>query len=140
MPEAVADLLHTRTLYSSRPVINATGVLLHTNLGRAPLSEVALNHVLETGQDCCNLELDLETGSRSRRDAHAETLALRILGDAVTGHADNCAAATFLALNSLADKGEVIVSRGELVEISLGRSACTALSGRYQAAGSGFKL
>jgi L-seryl-tRNA(Ser) seleniumtransferase len=131
LPEAVADLLHSRTLYSLRPVINATGVLLHTNLGRAPLSEAALNHVLEIGQDYCNLELDLETGSRSRRDAHAETLVLRVLVDAVTGHADvtekrgviivnNCAVATFLALNSLADKGEVIASRGELVEIGGG--------------------
>jgi L-seryl-tRNA(Ser) seleniumtransferase len=128
--EAVADLLHSRAQYSLRPVINATGVLLHTNLGRAPLSEAALHHVLEIGQDYCNLELDLEAGSRSRRDAHAETLVLRVLGDA-TSESDapdqrgviivnNCAAATFLALNSLAEKGEVIVSRGELVEIGGG--------------------
>ena len=54
--------------YSLRPVINATGVILHTNLGRAPLSDAALRHVVEVAQDYCNLEFDLETGLRSRRD------------------------------------------------------------------------
>jgi L-seryl-tRNA(Ser) seleniumtransferase len=115
---------------SLRPVINATGVILHTNLGRAPLSDAALHHVVDVAQDYCNLEFDLETGSRSRRDVHAESLVLRVLNESGTGAADlerhgviivnNCAAATVLALNSLADKSEVIVSRGELVEIGGG--------------------
>ena len=116
--------------YSLRPVINATGVILHTNLGRAPLSGGALRHVVEVAQDYCNLEFDLENGLRSRRDSHVESLVLRALGTASTPAADshrhgviivnNCAAATMLALNSLAEKSEVIVSRGELVEIGGG--------------------
>lgn len=126
LPEAIADQLASGKRYSLRPVINATGVILHTNLGRAPLSGAALRHLTEVAQDYCNLEIDLETGSRSRRDVHAESLVLRVLG----GDEDfdrygvvivnNCAAATFLALNSLAEKSEVIVSRGELVEIGGG--------------------
>ena len=118
-----AELCAPRS-YSLRPVINATGVILHTNLGRAPLSEAALDHIAEVARDYCNLELDLETGARSRRDAHAELLLLSALGvDADLYSAvivNNCAAATFLALNSLAEKQEVIVSRGELVEIGGG--------------------
>ena len=110
--------------YSLRPVINATGVILHTNLGRAPLSEAALEHIAETARDYCNLELDLETGARSRRDVHVESLLLRLLGLDSESHGvgivNNCAAATFLALNSIAEKREVIVSRGELVEIGGG--------------------
>jgi len=106
-------------------VINATGVILHTNLGRAPLSDAALDHIAEVAQDYCNLEFDLETGSRSRRDVHAESLVLDALGISDKERygvviANNCAAATFLALNSLADKQEVLVSRGELVEIGGG--------------------
>jgi L-seryl-tRNA(Ser) seleniumtransferase len=110
--------------YSLRPVINATGVILHTNLGRAPLSEAALEHITEVARDYCNLELDLETGSRSRRDVHAESLLLSVLGVDAESYGvlivNNCAAATFLALNSLAEKQDVIVSRGELVEIGGG--------------------
>ncbi len=121
--DRMADALSSPRNYSLRPVINATGVLLHTNLGRAPLSEAALDHIAEVAQDYCNLEFDLETGTRSRRDVHAESLLLRVLdvpasyGAAIV---NNCAAATFLALNSLADKQEVIVSRGELIEIGGG--------------------
>ena len=111
--------------YSLRPVINATGVLLHTNLGRAPLSESALAHIVEVAQDYCNLELDLDSGTRSRRDVHAEALLLHALHlqkpeDYRAVIVNNCAAATFLALNSLAEKQEVLVSRGELVEIGGG--------------------
>lgn len=130
LPETVADLLKSNGRYSLRPVINATGVILHTNLGRAPLSDAALNHVIEIGRDYCDLELDLETGLRSRRDVHAESLVLRVLSGAAAEIQEpgrqgviivnNCAAATFLALNSLAEKGEVVVSRGELVEIGGG--------------------
>ncbi|MGB6691959.1 MAG: L-seryl-tRNA(Sec) selenium transferase [Terracidiphilus sp.] len=128
LPDAIARLLASGVLYSLRPVINATGVILHTNLGRAPLSDAALSHMVDVAQDYCNLELDLETGSRSRRDVHAESLVLRVLNGNGSAERDrhgvlivnNCAAATFLALNSLAEKTEVIVSRGELVEIGGG--------------------
>ena len=68
----VADQLAQASRYSLRRVINATGVLLHTNLGRAPLSAAALAHILETACGYCNLEFDLDTGERSRRDVHAE--------------------------------------------------------------------
>jgi L-seryl-tRNA(Ser) seleniumtransferase len=123
----VAEEIARTSRYSLRRVINATGVVLHTNLGRAPLSPSALKHILETAGGYSNLELDLETGERSRRDVHAEELLLRVLrGDnreAASYSAlvvNNCAAATFLALNTLAEGGEVVVSRGELVEIGGG--------------------
>ena len=126
--EVVTEIARNRR-YSLRRVINATGVILHTNLGRAPLSASALEHIVETAAGYSNLEIDLETGERSRRDVHAEELLLRALG--MRGNditeapkaavvVNNCAAATFLALNSLAEGSEVIVSRGELVEIGGG--------------------
>jgi L-seryl-tRNA(Ser) seleniumtransferase len=130
LPEEIANRLTASARYSLRPVINATGVILHTNLGRAPLSGGALRHVVEVAQGYCNLEFDLENGMRSRRDFHVESLVLRALGTASAPALDsyrhgviivnNCAAATMLALNSLAEKSEVIVSRGELVEIGGG--------------------
>jgi L-seryl-tRNA(Ser) seleniumtransferase len=127
---AVAGEIEQSKRYSLRRVINATGVILHTNLGRAPLSVSALEHMVEIATGYSNLELDLETGERSRRDVHAEKLLLQLLR--VKTHTlvenstkavvvvNNCAAATFLALNSLAEGSEVIVSRGELVEIGGG--------------------
>ena len=130
---AVAGEIDREKRYSLRRVINATGVILHTNLGRAPLSVSALEHMVEIAAGYSNLELDLETGERSRRDVHAEELLLRLLSiktrsidedsEEPTKAAvvvNNCAAATFLALNSLAEGAEVIVSRGELVEIGGG--------------------
>jgi L-seryl-tRNA(Ser) seleniumtransferase len=130
---AVAGEIEREKRYSLRRVINATGVILHTNLGRAPLSASALEHVMEIAAGYSNLELDLETGERSRRDVHAEALLLRLLSiktravdedsaDSTKAAVvvNNCAAATFLALNSLAEGAEVIVSRGELVEIGGG--------------------
>jgi L-seryl-tRNA(Ser) seleniumtransferase len=130
---AVAREIEQNKQYSLRRVINATGVILHTNLGRAPLSVSAVEHMVEVATGYCNLELDLETGERSRRDVHAEKLLLQLLGiksrttdeDAADSTraavvVNNCAAATFLALNSLAEGAEVIVSRGELVEIGGG--------------------
>jgi L-seryl-tRNA(Ser) seleniumtransferase len=127
---AVAGEIDQNKRYSLRRVINATGVVLHTNLGRAPLSVSALEHMVDIATGYSNLELDLETGERSRRDVHAEKLLLQLLR--VKTHTidedstravvvvNNCAAATFLALNSLAEGTEVIVSRGELVEIGGG--------------------
>jgi L-seryl-tRNA(Ser) seleniumtransferase len=116
--------------YSLKRVINATGVVLHTNLGRSPLSQAALDHMVEVAKGYSNLEFDLESGERSRRDVHAESLLLRLL-DLNSGNlkgniarraivVNNCAAATFLALNSIAEGKEVVVSRGELVEIGGG--------------------
>ncbi len=123
----VAEQIAQVSRYSLRRVINATGVILHTNLGRAPLSASALSHILDTACGYSNLELDLETGERSRRDVHAQHLLLQVLQGQRTEITpqsalvvNNCAAATFLALNALAEGGEVIVSRGELVEIGGG--------------------
>ena len=118
----VAGQIAQGARYSLRRVINATGVILHTNLGRAPLSAAALAHIAETAGGYSNLELDLESGERSRRDVHAEELLLRVVTAQGAGAlvVNNCAAATFLALNTLAEGGEVIVSRGELVEIGGG--------------------
>ena len=128
LPSTIATEIRRNNAYSLRRVINATGVILHTNLGRAPLSRTALDHLWEVASEYSNLELDLQSGSRSRRDVHAESLLLRLLGVHEEVHGspygalvvNNCAAATFLVLNSLADGGEVIVSRGELVEIGGG--------------------
>ncbi len=123
--ELIANQISSPPVYSLRPVINATGVILHTNLGRAPLSQAALDRIAEVAGDYCNLEFDLQNGERSRRDVHVESVLLRALNisDAELYGAvvvNNCAAATFLALNALAEKQEVIVSRGELVEIGGG--------------------
>jgi L-seryl-tRNA(Ser) seleniumtransferase len=106
-----------------RPVINATGVILHTNLGRAPLAASALKHIGDASSGYSNLEFDVETGERGKRDVHVDRLFRKLL-DAHVGTAaistivvNNNAAAVLLALNTLAEGGEVIVSRGELVEI-----------------------
>src|SRR6202166_351479 len=133
--------------YSLRAVINATGVILHTNLGRAPLGDAVIEHIRETAANYSNLEFDLAAGERGKRDAHVERLFGKLLrgentftenaspgaaGLRPSGTAEaavstrvgiativvnNNAAAVLLALNTLADGGEVIVSRGELVEI-----------------------
>lgn len=130
LPSAVEDELRSSRCFSLRPVINATGVILHTNLGRAPLSKAALDHIVDVARGYSNLELDLKTGERSRRDDHVEPLILSLLAmrtgaaaSAVEYRAivvNNCAAAAFLALRSLAKGREVLVSRGELVEIGGG--------------------
>jgi L-seryl-tRNA(Ser) seleniumtransferase len=153
--------------HSLRPVINATGVILHTNLGRAPLAEAALSHIRETAGRFSNLEFDIEAGARGKRDIHVDRLFRSLLSEGTTHVAtaalrqaqgrlsavppepalsernepkgrspaeashsnhsnfhststivvNNNAAAVLLALNTLAEGGEVIVSRGELVEI-----------------------
>lgn len=137
--------------YSLLPLVNATGVILHTNLGRAPLAAAALNHIRATASAYSNLEFDLSTGERGKRDVHVDRLFQKLLDDALPSFArpepsaplraasrgrpslrgseqtistaistivvNNNAAAVLLALNSLAEGGEVVVSRGELVEI-----------------------
>lgn len=141
---AVEHQLRASQRHSLRLVINATGVILHTNLGRAPLPSAALEHIEEIGRAYSNLEFDLATGERGERDVHVDRLFRQLLG----GHAgaeasrslslaksnqsgaahpapaavstivvNNNAAAVLLALNTLAEGGEAIVSRGELVEI-----------------------
>jgi L-seryl-tRNA(Ser) seleniumtransferase len=105
------------TELSLRPVINATGVILHTNLGRAPLSPEALDHLAAVARGYSNLEYDLGKGERGKRDTHTDRLFGQLLGAERTLVVNNNAAAVFLALNTLAEGGEVIVSRGELIEI-----------------------
>ena len=97
-------------------VINATGVLLHTNLGRAPLSQAA-RAAIETAAGYCNLEYDVTTGSRGKRGARVEALLRDLTGAEDALVVNNCAAAALLILSVLARDGETIVSRGELVEI-----------------------
>jgi L-seryl-tRNA(Ser) seleniumtransferase len=121
LPSLMESHLGESLGYSLRPVINATGVILHTNLGRAPLSEEALRHAAEIAQGYSNLEFDLATGERGKRDSHINRLFARLLNtperEVSTIVVNNNAAAVLLSLNALAEGGEVIVSRGELVEI-----------------------
>jgi len=137
LSDAVARQLEQSLSYSLCPVINATGVILHTNLGRAPLASAALDHIGETAATYSNLEFDLNSGERGKRDVHVERLFQKLItGETQRSFAplgrvedpaphlpvstivvNNNAAAVLLLLNSLADGGEVIVSRGELVEI-----------------------
>ena len=98
-------------------IINATGVIVHTNLGRAPLSENAKKAIFETASGYCNLEYNLETGKRGKRGANAEKLLAELTGAESALIVNNCAAAAFLVLTVLAKGGEVVISRGELVEI-----------------------
>jgi L-seryl-tRNA(Ser) seleniumtransferase len=140
---ALEEHLRQALTHSLRPVINATGVILHTNLGRAPLSESALAHIRETAGRFSNLEFDIEAGARGTRDTHVDRLFRSLLcDDTASAHpgtaasaipprrspaepsrtvstmvVNNNAAAVLLALNTLAEGGEAIVSRGELVEI-----------------------
>jgi L-seryl-tRNA(Ser) seleniumtransferase len=103
--------------FSLQPVINASGVILHTNLGRAPLPQTALERILEVAARYSNLEYDLSRGERGKRDQHTDGLFSELLGVERALIVNNNAAAVFLVLNSLAEGGEVIVSRGELIEI-----------------------
>lgn len=98
-------------------VVNATGVVLHTNLGRAPLGEAAIKYLQEMAVNYNNLELDLEQGVRGSRYWHIEELLKRLTGAEAALVVNNNAAAVLLGLNTLAKGGEVIVSRGQLVEI-----------------------
>jgi L-seryl-tRNA(Ser) seleniumtransferase len=105
---------------SLAPVINATGVVIHTNLGRAPLAAAAIERVADVARGYSSLEYDVEHGARGRRDVHAEGLICRLTGAEAAVVVNNNAAATMIVLAALAAGREVIVSRGELVEIGGG--------------------
>ena len=115
-----ARRLETSAAASLRGVINATGVILHTNLGRAPLGDAAAQSVARVATGYANLEYDLSAGARGRRDVHAERLLTSLTGAEAAVVVNNNAAATMLTLAALAAGREVIVSRGELVEIGGG--------------------
>ena len=136
LEDAVARRVRQELKYSLQTVINATGVILHTNLGRAPLPASSLQHIGEIAGSYSNLEFDAETGERGKRDVHVDRLFRKLLDEHMGTAAveagvparvtpptistivvNNNAAAVLLALNTLAENGEVIVSRGELVEI-----------------------
>ena len=102
---------------SLRRVVNATGVIIHTNLGRAPLAISAIEALSEVASHYANLEYDLARGERGHRESHCRDLLARLAGSEDAIVANNNAAAVMLVLNTLAEGGEVIVSRGELIEI-----------------------
>jgi L-seryl-tRNA(Ser) seleniumtransferase len=112
--------LEAATSPSLRRVLNATGVVVHTNLGRAPLAAAALARVAEVGGAYSNLELDLTSGTRGSRQDHLAGLLRRLTGAEAALVVNNNAAAVLLALAALAEGREVVVSRGELVEIGDG--------------------
>ncbi len=107
----------SRQQLQTQRVINATGVVLHTNLGRAPLSESAIAAINEVARDYSNLEYDLASGKRGKRGTGLEASLRELLNCEAAAVVNNCAAAVLITLNTLAEGGEVIVSRGELIEI-----------------------
>jgi len=113
----VKKYLDKMTVRSLRPVINATGVIVHTNLGRAPLATKAINALTDIAYDFSNLEYDIDNGVRGSRHTHCAKLLCKLTGaeDAIV--VNNCAAALVLTLNTLSQNKEAIISRGELVEI-----------------------
>ena len=118
--DAVVDELARARRPSLRRVLNATGVLVHTNLGRAPLADAAMARVVEVGSGYSNLEYDLGAGERGSRQDHLTGLLVRLTGAEAALVVNNNAAAVLLALAALAEGREVVVSRGELIEIGDG--------------------
>lgn len=115
--ERVAKRLECEAQAKLRPVINATGIILHTNLGRAPMAEEAAQAAFEAARGYLNLELDLETGKRSSRQNAIRDWVCRLTGSESATAVNNNAAATVIALRALCSGKEVIVSRGQLIEI-----------------------
>jgi L-seryl-tRNA(Ser) seleniumtransferase len=118
--QAAQALLQTWCQPTLLPVINASGVVLHTNLGRAPLSAAALLAIQQTASTYCNLEFDLNTGRRGQREQHVETLLTQLTGAEAALVVNNNAAAVLLTLSALARRRRVIIARGELIEIGGG--------------------
>jgi L-seryl-tRNA(Ser) seleniumtransferase len=118
--DAVLSALKSLFQFSLRRVINASGVILHTNLGRAPLSREAMTAMELVTTGYCNLEFDLDSGTRGSRDVHVERLLCRLTGAESALVVNNNASAVLLALTVLAKRKEVIVSRGQAVEIGGG--------------------
>jgi len=122
--EEIAESIHAKldTLEnpSLRPIINATGVILHTNLGRAPLSQETLAAMDRVTKGYCNLEFDLNSGTRGSRHIHTEIILCQLTGAEASLVVNNNASAVLLGLTALAKKKEVIVSRGQAVEIGGG--------------------
>src|SRR5487761_519775 len=116
----IAERIEHELAPSLRSVINATGVVLHTNLGRAPIGKSAAEHLGATATRYSNLEYDLAAGTRGKRDVHTNKLLAELVGAESAIVVNNNAAAVFLTLNTLAKGAEVVVSRGELIEIGDG--------------------
>ena len=115
--QAISSLISKNSSFSLQPVINATGIVLHTNLGRSVLSEKVLRNVVAVSRGFSNLEYNLEAGKRGKRHIHTNRLLREITGAEDTFIVNNNAAAVLLCLNTMAKNKEVIVSRSELVEI-----------------------
>jgi L-seryl-tRNA(Ser) seleniumtransferase len=113
----IGSELEKKFSFSLRNAINATGIIMHSGLGRAILSEAALAAIVDAGHGYCTLALDLETGRRGQRDIHVSGLLRELTGAEAATIVNNNAAATVVILNTLAKGKEVIVSRGQLVEI-----------------------
>ena len=120
LTERLADELDAARTARLRRALNATGVIVHTNLGRAPLAEAALERVREVGRGYSNLEYDLSAGTRGSRQDHVAGILRRLTGAEAALVVNNNAAAVLLALAALAEGREVLVSRGELIEIGDG--------------------
>src|SRR5712672_2874297 len=120
LEERITSMVEQVLASSLQSVINATGVILHTNLGRAPLSGAAVEEVRRSATSYSNLEYDLEAGARGKRDVHVAELLERLTGAEAAIVVNHCAAAVLLVLAALAKGGEAIVSRGELIEIGDG--------------------
>jgi L-seryl-tRNA(Ser) seleniumtransferase len=115
--QEIRKLCRQEALSVLRRVINATGVILHTNLGRAPLSEAARQAIVQEAAGYCTLEYDPTSGTRGKRGARVEELLVQLTGAEAALVVNNCASAALLILTVLAGDGETVVSRGELVEI-----------------------
>ncbi|MDP6549392.1 MAG: L-seryl-tRNA(Sec) selenium transferase [Dehalococcoidia bacterium] len=120
LAEAVCHEIQSVAQAEPRHVINATGVIIHTNLGRAPLSQAAVDSMVRAARGYSNLELDLESGRRGSRQAHLQSLLRQLTGAEAALAVNNNASAVLLGLTALAAGKEVIVSRGESVEIGGG--------------------
>jgi L-seryl-tRNA(Ser) seleniumtransferase len=128
--ERARRILKSETLQRLRPVVNATGVILHTNLGRAVLPASVARRLAEMDR-CCNLQIDLDTGERGKRNFMTERLVCRLTGAEAAMVVTNNAAATLLILSGLCAGREVVISRGQLIEIggSFRLPECIAQSG-----------